>query len=460
VIAPRHSYLPAYGVFLALAIFGGSSRADSFVQIPAHIFAVIFGTWALLIGNARADYRTMPPLILIAALTAICLLQLVPLPPDLWNALPQNDRYAEFARIAEVAAFWRPLSVNPDATLSVLFGLIPPVAALLALGCLPSTENRVPVKLALGVIALGSLAGIIQLVSGGRESLYIVELSSSPVTGGFFANRNHFALLLALGLPSLAAYVVLKADRAQPTRSTKILSLLAALFATILALLIFATGSRSGLVLGCAALLGSGAILYPQRDHAHVTKKSLKARLPTLLIGLALVGLVAIVLAESLSLRRLFVNGTDSQTRSDILPIALLLVRKFFPLGAGMGTFVEVFQEVEPLHMLGTDYVNHAHNDYVEFLIEGGIFAVVVMIGAGWWWLAHAKAALGMFRQGSIRATVALFGTICSALIGIASLVDYPVRTPLFAALLMLFLFCMTSSVNDGRRNLNDDLRQ
>lgn len=51
----------------------------------------------------------------------------------------------------------------------------------------------------------------------------------------------------------------------------------------------------------------------------------------------------------------------------------------FFPFGSGVGTFVHVFPRFQSTSFSGT-YVNNAHNDYLEWLMEGGLVALVLLI--------------------------------------------------------------------------------
>ena len=65
-----------------------------------------------------------------AALLALPALQLIPLPPALWQSLP--GREAEIAALALIgeANRWLPWTVSPPRTLAALLALIPPAVAL------------------------------------------------------------------------------------------------------------------------------------------------------------------------------------------------------------------------------------------------------------------------------------------------------------------------------------------
>jgi len=90
-------------------------------------------------------------------------------------------------------------------------------------------------------------------------------------------------------------------------------------------------------------------------------------------------------------------------------------------------------------------YFNHAHNDWVEILLTGGLpFALIALVALAW--LVVAFAGLGTHnlirgQRGDLRLAV---GTILSMLLA-ASFVDYPLRIPsiqVMALVLTVFLCC------------------
>src|SRR5699024_8904041 len=46
------------------------------------------------------------------------------------------------------------------------------------------------------------------------------------------------------------------------------------------------------------------------------------------------------------------------------------------PLGSGMGSFVPVFEQATSHQLLMPSYVNHAHNEYAQWLLEAGVLAL------------------------------------------------------------------------------------
>jgi O-antigen ligase len=53
-------------------------------------------------------------------------------------------------------------------------------------------------------------------------------------------------------------------------------------------------------------------------------------------------------------------------------------VAEFFPLGSGMGSYPDVMRAFYPSG-IGRQ-INHAHNDYIEWLFEGGLLAALLVV--------------------------------------------------------------------------------
>lgn len=93
------------------------------------------------------------------------------------------------------------------------------------------------------------------------------------------------------------------------------------------------------------------------------------------------------------------------------------------------GTYAEVFRGFHPAGVGGDFYINHAHNDFAEWLMEGGVLAaaLIVVLGAlylGQWrrvWRVRKWQTFQMMQAG---AGVGLF------LLVLHGLTDYNLRIP------------------------------
>jgi O-antigen ligase len=91
------------------------------------------------------------------------------------------------------------------------------------------------------------------------------------------------------------------------------------------------------------------------------------------------------------------------------------------PWGTGFGTFPLAYPPLEQVADIFSSVVNHAHNDFAELLLEGGIPAGLLLV----LYLALLAVRLPALAGSSFR--TALFLSITFVLIH--SLVDYPLRT-------------------------------
>jgi O-antigen ligase len=116
-------------------------------------------------------------------------------------------------------------------------------------------------------------------------------------------------------------------------------------------------------------------------------------------------------------------------------PIVIAGVWKYFPLGSGMGTFVEAYQIDEPDALISDQYFNHAHNDFAELLMTGGVPALLLLIVISGLWLV-AFFALKKARKtkrddpGFVQQVLGRAGLAVIAIFALASVTDYPLRVP------------------------------
>jgi len=106
------------------------------------------------------------------------------------------------------------------------------------------------------------------------------------------------------------------------------------------------------------------------------------------------------------------------------------------PFGSGIGSFLEIYRQYQDPLAITRTYINHAHNDYLEVLLETGIAgAALILSFLGWWFWRVTK--IWRERNGCPFGRAA---TIASGVVLLHSLVDYPLRT---AAISGIFAICI-----------------
>ena len=112
------------------------------------------------------------------------------------------------------------------------------------------------------------------------------------------------------------------------------------------------------------------------------------------------------------------------------------MIRIYFPAGSGFGGFDTIFRVHEPYALLKPTYFNHAHNDWLEILLDGGLPAALLLVVALGWWL---RASIRVWRASAdSNMLLGRAGSAALLLILIASAVDYPARTPMMMAMIVL----------------------
>jgi O-antigen ligase len=407
---------------VALALAGGASRFDEDQQAVVRLAAILVlaaSLWPL-------EFKPLlerPGLILAAAAAyLVVLIQLSPLPPGLWAALPGHDVYGRIA--AEAGAVgWRPLSLTPDLTANALYALLPATAAGAAALYL---EGRQRTWLARGVAAIAcasAVAGLFQLAGGG-PGLQLYRITSDDAPVGLMANRNHQAALLCCALALTGALVGLRRRDLGDPRVGLILGIG---LAALLVLAVVSTGSRMGLILAAIGALGglwaykaAGGRLLPRRA---VLRLAAVAGVLTITAGLALAAI------HSGAVDRLAHTSRAGETRAAMIDPLVETARAFMPFGAGFGAFDSAFRRFEPASLLSTIYMNQAHNEPLQLAIEGGLPALALLTAFLVWWVWTAAA---IFRRGAKALSIAWM-TVTVILMA-SSLVDYPLRTPLLGA--------------------------
>jgi len=117
--------------------------------------------------------------------------------------------------------------------------------------------------------------------------------------------------------------------------------------------------------------------------------------------------------------------------------VMIQMLKDFFPVGLGYGAFEPAFRAYEPDALLTPTYFNRAHNDVLELAMSGGLFTVAVMLlFAGWF--VHRCIVLVRSNERGLPAIYARMSAVVILGLILASITDYPVRTPLITAVFTL----------------------
>ncbi len=421
------------------------------------------GWWRGVPRGLRAHMALMLAWVLLVAL------QLVPLPLALRNALAGTAGPA----LPVVHDGFAPLSIDPYATSGYLAKAV--LLLLVQWLLLRRFDNRPRLaKLVWSWLAIGAaeaLAAVVLYATASTYMLFFVTVYQGLHGTGTFVYHNQFAgymeLMLALGIGWMIA--LLGRDAVADRRGGAV----GALFAVLrllnsskaplrVLLVLFVVGliiSRSRM--GNAAffvalwLVGSALLFALHRRGAaaaRVAKAVAVLMISIFVIDVAIVGDVVGIDKVMQRIERTHLSNRpaapgaarpvhrEQSVDQRIAPgmSALGMLRDHPLFGTGGGTFFLGFMPYRPSNVTG--YYQHAHDDYVEFLVENGIIGVIPLVALLLWsqrrgWsLLLARDASGFER-----------GLAFASVMGVTELllhatVDFNLQNPTNA---MLFLWLL-----------------
>jgi O-antigen ligase len=305
------------------------------------------------------------------------------------------------------------------------------------------------------LIALGfaeALYGLVQYTTDWQQVLAFKKVEYVAQATGTYINPNNFAGLLEMLLPLVFARTLCKLERwtarsRGPGRRADLWLRADSgprfaffLFGTLLltAALLFSR-SRAGIVAAWAGVLLVASIWT-------IRRRSRSAA------AVIVVSLVVLTLAAGawIGLDPVFMRyrsaGEDLPSRVEVWKDTTALIRAHPYWGTGPGSFVDAYTRVQTSHLAAR--LNHAHNDYLEFVAEWGVPGAVLLFALVGFVLVRALRGL----RHTARAADWFLLLGCCA--GVSSLllhagVDFNLHIPA-NALLFAVLLGLASTLSTG----------
>ena len=450
--------LAAVLIGLAIVFGGGGSTAPTSELALEAFAAIVFVAWMLL-DRTQSPWNAPRSLWIIAALLVVVpLIQLVPLPPGLWQRLPGHQIEREALALVGRADSWRAWSVAPSRTFAALVSLGPCILVMVMTAGLGRSGRTQVVAMVAAVGAIAMLVGVAQL-SGGDDGPLRFYGTRSGNLEGFQANRNHAADVLLIVMVAFAATAREWQERRLPVsadaaRSDRAMLALVLGVTALVSISVIVTASRTGVALLPLAWLGVLLVIRPWLGPWLGFDRRVVYMLALAAVGLALAG--AWFVNHNHVIARIAARFTlDQEYRPRIWEDSLYAARLYFPFGSGMGTFVPVFQAVERLENVDQFLTNRAHNDVLEALIEGGAVAIAALLAIAALIVRRAMLSIRRPPAGSMPQVV--FALVTLTVIALHSQVDYPLRSMSLQCLaglaIGLLMVCSDSRQKDGGRN-------
>jgi O-antigen ligase len=213
------------------------------------------------------------------------------------------------------------------------------------------------------MIATAAAAGVLALTGAVRPSQKVLWVfqTESPEVSGFFLSSNEYAQFVELALPA-----VLMRACWDPKRWI--------LYSLLGALLV-------GTVIGHRSRMGSALVLIEVVAVLWLARKRRMVSGPRWREVALTMAILCVTLAGAVGVDGLWqrLAKEDLTAGRDVIFGATLdLVKEHWAGGHGLGSFVYVYPAKATYALSGV--VNHAHNDWLEAMTEGGIPAVILLL--------------------------------------------------------------------------------
>lgn len=386
---------------LAVVYFGVTRRADFAPRLPAG------RRWALVVVAAVAG------------------LQLVPLPLGLIRVLsPARAKLTEALGTVGIPAGLTTLSVAPAASWEwavTLLGLM--LTYLLLRELVHRFEDRPWVAAAPLIVA-----ATLEAVLGLSQAFLSADVTQSST--GTFANRNHFAGLLAMCLPVavMGAAGLYTGSGARSRRRKPLVPALAAsgllVCAGVMLVAVISSLSRMGFISALCGLAVMGSLALA-RGRAGVRRWLPVAAAVALAIA------AFIVLPTDQLIERFGSLSTSEEMPADeralIWGDTLRLIGAYPLFGCGLGAYESALLPYKTSAPLYT--VDYAHNDYLQLLAELGVlgFAPLLLLAAAIY-ARGCRGAMHMARGPGAYLALGAAGGL--AAIALHSLADFNLYIP------------------------------
>lgn len=446
-------------VLLSAILFGGGTHAGFFGDVAVQLLSVpllALSLWRALDGEKMDWHKQRIILAVCCAVVLVVAIQLLPLPFRFTSIGAAPAAQAHELDLLVKKSSWAAISVSPEATWAAAASLIVPAAVFAAAAQLTSAQRLRLTWLLLFLGAAALMLGFLQMAQGPSSSLRFYQFTNPGETVGFFANRNHFAAHLYVTLVLGAVWFLSTANKVLNSRRFQSRSIVWLTAASVFLVSVVAglalARSRAGIFLALAALIGIVFLVLKQRYQEVAHSSRSRVTLSRIAIVIVLCAVLFSVQFGLGSIMSRFGRDPINDIRPALAQTTLETALAALPFGTGLGSFVPVYAAVEKDADVVEGYVNRAHNDLAEFLLETGIIGIMLLSVFFFWYFRRAyQVWKTTARDHGSQLMLQRASTLIIALLLVHSLVDYPLRTTALSALFAFY--CAVLATNAERES-------
>ncbi len=335
------------------------------------ILALIF-FWGLIWVIQRGYVRASIPghtrtLFVISGIFCLYLvLYIIPLPASVIGLIsPHTALLRDFYRIDPQQSI--PMSFAPHKTVDEILRILA-FFIIFFISSILFSDRKVLKKMLMILMIFGFLLGvfaIVQKAAWNGKIYWFRELTAGGTPIGPFVNRNHFAGFMGMIVPLGLGFTL--------TREQKEKKMLFGFLTVIMAVSLFFSLSRGGIISFVAGMAVFSLLFLLTR----VEQKKVWA----IAFFLIVVAIYLLYLGVDPIVDRFYQTDISKEDRLIVWSSALTAWKDFWVVGTGPGTFIDILPLYSPPGLQGI--YDHAHNDYIEMMLETGIVGSACIISFG-----------------------------------------------------------------------------
>jgi len=209
-----------------------------------------------------------------------------------------------------------------------------------------------------------AIFAIIQKATWNGKLYWFRELSLGGEPFDPFVNRNHYAGFINMLIPLSLGLAFMRRSREK--------QILFGFFGIIMAVSLFISLSRGGIISFFAGITVFALLFSWDRFRAK-KRWALAFFIFAVFLYLLYLGIDPII-------DRFYKTDLAREDRFAVWSATLNAFKDFYLTGSGLGTFINIFPFYTPQNIDINVIFDHAHNDYLEFILEAGIIGTILRL--------------------------------------------------------------------------------